>query len=78
MCRTLTEGLICLNTVCSCRNPLWFYSYTNKKCEMKRQESGLCLYDDECRTDFGLKCNEGFCKCNSTTHIWTGTRCQQT
>jgi hypothetical protein len=76
MCSVLAENTRCINSMCICRTGALFFNFLTRRCESKRLNGIQCQQEDECRSDLGLKCDGGFCKCSSETEIWNGFSCQ--
>ena len=76
MCRELTEQTICdqKELICKCKQ-LQYFDKVKNKCENQLMEGDSCLKEDACRSDLGLKCELGICKCDSLIQYWNVNKC---
>lgn len=84
------HNLTCINGACSCSEHYFWtgvncgktkymlslrvlsvYFYTT---EHKVYYGSSCAENNQCESDFGLKCISGFCRCEPT-HFWDNRRC---
>jgi hypothetical protein len=74
-CRTLTENTICIGSVCKCADKQYFNQLTGK-CQSQMLGEQPCNQPDACRSDLGLSCLSGICKCTAANSYWNGSICQ--
>lgn len=57
-----------------------YFSLTSLDCVDKHLKGENCTSNHQCRTDLGLTCQSGICKCISPTHSWyaAGPECKLT
>lgn len=64
MCKTLTQGIICNNSMgyfqCECPFLTYFDNTTNT-CANQFAMNSPCTFDKQCQTIYGFNCNGGIC-----------------
>jgi hypothetical protein len=63
-------SLNCENFTCQCE---YYYQYQNETttvCNNKTLVETSCIENFTCRSDLGLYCQNGYCKCDSSIHFW--------
>ncbi len=66
MCQELTQGTICNNNTkgyFTCECPIFkYFNIKSNACEDELTKNEECKYTNECQTDKGLTCINGYCE----------------